>query len=76
MPTKADCENGTHTLDNQGLCHWCGELLDPHLWEAYIGPQKRPASVRQIEAQTKFVKRELDQADRRTAKDKQQRKLA
>lgn len=70
MPTREDCKQGIHTLDNQGLCHWCGELLDQHLWAAYFGPQKQPASVARIEAQTKQVKRELEQADRRRAEDK------
>lgn len=37
MPTKAECKNGVHTLDNQGLCHWCGKLLDPYLWGIYTG---------------------------------------
>lgn len=72
MPTKAECQQGIHTLDNQGLCHWCGKLLDPHLWEEYIGPQKQPASVARIEAQTKYVKRELAEADRRTDREKNQ----
>lgn len=26
-----------HYLDNQGLCHQCGTMLDPYLWELYTG---------------------------------------
>lgn len=37
MGTKEDCKNGHHTTDNQGLCHWCGKLLNPDWWEAYAG---------------------------------------
>ena len=37
MGTKQDCENGSCTVDNQGLCWWCGRLLEPEWWEAYAG---------------------------------------
>ena len=31
MPTKQECKQGTHTMDNQGMCHWCGTLVDEML---------------------------------------------
>jgi len=35
--TRTACERGAHTSDNQGLCHWCGALVNPDWWEAYAG---------------------------------------
>lgn len=37
MATREDCERGYHTADNQGLCWWCGTLVEPEWWEAYAG---------------------------------------
>ncbi len=37
MGTREDCKNDHHTVDNQGLCYWCGKLLEPDWWEAYAG---------------------------------------
>lgn len=37
MGTREDCQQGHHTCDNQGLCWWCGKLLEPTWWEAYAG---------------------------------------
>lgn len=37
MATREDCERGYHTTDNQGLCWWCGALVEPEWWEAYAG---------------------------------------
>ena len=37
MGTQADCLRGEHTADNQGLCWWCGLLVEPDWWAHYIG---------------------------------------
>ena len=34
-----NCKDGNHCVDNQGLCHWCGILLNPEWWSFYVdGP--------------------------------------
>jgi hypothetical protein len=50
MPTREQCQNeGIHTLDNQGLCHWCGELLEPDFWDHYVnGPSKNLTHVKSL----------------------------
>ena len=36
------CEGENHCVDNQGLCHWCGVLLNPEWWSFYVdGPVVR-----------------------------------
>lgn len=35
MGTLLDCRNGAHTLDNQGLCHFCGVVVNPDWWRYY-----------------------------------------
>lgn len=43
MPTKEDCQQrGEHTTDNQGLCWWCGKIVDQYLYDQYFGPQPPP----------------------------------
>lgn len=37
MPTREECEQGQHTVDNQGLCHWCGLLMEPDWYAEYLG---------------------------------------
>lgn len=39
MGTREDCENGHCTSDNQGFCWWCGNLINPDWYEAYITPE-------------------------------------
>jgi hypothetical protein len=36
MGTKADCESGEHTVDNQGLCYWCGKVLNQDWNDFYM----------------------------------------
>lgn len=57
--TKEDCEKGNHTSDNQGLCWWCGTMVNPEWWDAYIGPQKQPSSSAKISAEQKHTTIEL-----------------
>jgi len=33
--TREDCKNGIHTSDNQGLCWWCGTIVNQEWWDAY-----------------------------------------
>ena len=40
MPTKQECKQGIHSVDNQGLCWWCGTVVDVYLYEEYFGPTK------------------------------------
>ena len=37
MPTKQDCKNGEHTSDNQGLCWWCGCVVNQDGWDDFVG---------------------------------------
>lgn len=42
MPTREECNQGIHTVDNQGLCHWCGTLLEPEWYDHYLhGPPSK-----------------------------------
>ena len=34
------CDDDGHVLDNQGLCHWCGKLLEPWMWDEYLNGPK------------------------------------
>lgn len=40
MGTKQDCENGLHTPDNDGACHWCGKYAHQ--------PTSSPVNVKQL----------------------------
>jgi hypothetical protein len=57
MGTKADCKSGNHTADNQGLCWWCGLIVEPDWWAAYIG--ERQVSDTEIREQLE----DLDNSD-------------
>lgn len=35
--TREACQEGRHTADNQGLCWWCGTIVEIDWWEHYIG---------------------------------------
>jgi len=37
MGTKQDCRRGEHTSDDQGLCWWCGCVVNQEWWDAYCG---------------------------------------
>lgn len=37
MPTREDCQAGEHTSDNQGLCHFCGTMVNPDWYAHYMG---------------------------------------
>lgn len=37
MGTREDCQQGHHTADNQGLCWWCGVIVEQDWWDLYTG---------------------------------------
>lgn len=37
MATLQDCRRCHHTTDNQGLCHFCGRVVNEDYYEAYFG---------------------------------------
>jgi hypothetical protein len=39
MGTRADCKAGEHTSDNQGLCWFCGTVVNPEWWRSYRGKE-------------------------------------
>lgn len=37
MGTRQDCKRGEHTCDNQGLCWWCGKVMNQEWFDEYNG---------------------------------------
>jgi hypothetical protein len=40
MGTRQDCLDGQHTSDNQGLCWWCGTMVNQDWNDEYYGVSK------------------------------------
>lgn len=53
MGTKQDCQLGEHTADNQGLCWWCGTVVEPEWYAAYTGERHDGMTMTETKTEVK-----------------------